>query len=324
MDTQSTRTQLIYKELGKVQSSKRISSSRIWVQCPFGTHNDSSPSLSINLDTTSKFPVGTFYCFGCRESGSWNKLAKKLGVQGFGKQDQQASYIPPNIKKRKQEMLEVKENTLEQILAGWDCLMPIPFSAEDSWRGINGKLLNEIGAQYTYDNSYKKIRVILPCYVDGELEGAIKASQEKEKISYLNSPGSWVKSKGLFPFDYIKASSYKSVVLVEGPRDALRLIQKGIPALCIFGTNNWNDNKRDLVLSLDKKVFSMMDGDLKKKGQTSTPGAMANELVKTSFRNVKVECRVLNLGKVAAKLGQKVDPANAPESVIRKVKFLVC
>ena len=325
MDDKAAKVEFVYKELSKLDLNKQISQNRIFISCPFGTHRDSTPSLSINLNSSSKYNPGSFYCFGCSEKGNWNKLAKQLGVTGFGKMDQSASYYPPNIKDRKKQMLEVGGNSLDKLIGEWNCTMPMPFAEGDSWRSIKGKVLHDIGATYVFDNTYKKIRIILPCSVYGELEGAIRASQEKEKISYLNSKGEWAKSKGLFPFDYVREqfSEKDYVILVEGSRDALRLIQEDLPAIAILGTQSWNAHKRDLILSLGKRVFVMMDGDLPKiKGQLP-PGAAANKLVKASFKEAQAECKVLNLGAIAKRLGKKIDPANAPKTIIRKIKEIV-
>ncbi len=320
MDNES-RLRLLYSELEKTHLNKNATTSRIFLSCPFGKHSDSTPSVTINIDPTSKYPIGAFYCFGCGESGGWNKLANKLGLQPFDKNKQQEySYAPPRISDKANKMLEVEDITLEGLLPEWNCIMPMPFSVAETWRGIRGDVLYEIGAQYAFDDRFKKVRVILPCTVEGELVGAIRAAQQKEKPSYLNSAGSWVKTKGLFPFDYVKAQETDYVVLVEGPRDALRLLQDGITAMAILGTNNWGDTKRDIVLSMDRQIFIMMDGDLPRKKNEDPPGTAANKLVKASFTETKAECRVINLAKVGRRLGRDIDPANAPRRVIKRIK----
>lgn len=53
-----------------------------------------------------------------------------------------------------------------------------------------------------------------------------------------------------------------TVVLVEGPFDALRLCYLGIPALSILGTSNWSFSKLSTIQGMGcKKLIICMDGD---------------------------------------------------------------
>ena len=107
--------------------------------------------------------------------------------------------------------------------------------------------------------------------IRGKQRGYIKAQIEKPKDkaipSYINSSGSWSLKYGLFPYDFatqmMKAKELSTLVLVEGPRDALRLLKYGIPAMCIMGTQSWGAAKlRLLEFTSATRIVLMMDGDL--------------------------------------------------------------
>lgn len=80
---------------------------------------------------------------------------------------------------------------------------------------------------------------------------------------YLNNP-KMDALRILFPWDFIRREFHhpKKVVLVEGQVDALSLINHGIPALAILGTNNWSTYKESMVVSAGFDcIMLMMDGD---------------------------------------------------------------
>src|SRR6185503_2323141 len=138
------------------------------------------------------------------------------------------------------------------------------------WRGIKTNLLIKMGAKVCIiskdDYSYK--RLWLPVHINGELRGYIKARFRKDPNfpSYINAKGKWSRTHGLFPFDpaieLMRKLGSKTIVLVEGQRDALRLIAAGIPAMCILGTQSWSDTKAKLLeLAGVRRLILLMDGD---------------------------------------------------------------
>jgi DNA primase len=128
-----------------------------------------------------------------------------------------------------------------------------------------------VGSRLGYDDDRDEQCVLWPVVVDGETVGGIKAKMKptaRTRVKYLNAPGPWVKTQALWPYDVVhqmlarQPRGKRTVVLVEGPRDALRLVGCGIPALAILGSNNWTTAKRDLLAQLDPdRVLFGMDSD---------------------------------------------------------------
>ena len=196
----------------------------------------------------------------------------------------------------------------------------VPFQ-EDEWRSISGKLVREIGCVLGIDRRGKELTpmLIIPVVVRKQPIALIKAKLQKDEgLSYINTNDSEIKTKGLFPFDYVerkmlKKGKYDWIVLVEGQRDALRLIMHGIPALAILGARSWSEKKQRLLLSLGKSVVLAMDGD--------AAGRKANKDIKAALgRQTKV--KVLNLSKEAKRLGEKVDPGNMDKFYIKQLQEL--
>ena len=74
---------------------------------------------------------------------------------------------------------------------------------------------------------------------------------------YLFTKGRWV-SKALYPYDYIPDN--KKILLVEGARDALNLIQYGVYALANLGTSTWSQAKIDLLVNLKPRKDLYLHG----------------------------------------------------------------
>src|SRR5690606_7832235 len=111
-------------------------------------------------------------------------------------------------------------------------------------------LLSDIGAklcqkQYE-DGSWSAKMLWLPVKVNNQTKGYIKARLKKQEgmTSYINAPGKWSLTYGLFPYDYavdvMAQLDLSTMALVEGPRDALRLLSEGIPACAMLGTQSWS------------------------------------------------------------------------------------
>ena len=173
----------------------------------------------------------------------------------------------------------------------------------------------------------------MPVNVDGETKGYIKARMKKVdgKPSYINLRGNWVSHYGLFPFDYTMQNLVnKTVVLVEGQRDALRLLSFGIPALCIMGTQNWTVHKaRLLEMHGVDTVYIFMDGDDAGIHGTEKVWELSHDLFDTHV--IKLwqikgspwlkykDCE--NPSKTAKENGEELyDPGNCPDTILHKLR----
>jgi 5S rRNA maturation endonuclease (ribonuclease M5) len=105
----------------------------------------------------------------------------------------------------------------------------------------------------------------------------------------------------------LKKMKRRYIVLVEGPRDAIRLIGFGIPALAILGSNNWSEQKRDLLMTLDlDMVLFAFDND---KG-----GKLAYKNCAPSLKGFVHRIKIKITGE--DKHGVGYDPGNCPKDQI--------
>lgn len=291
------------------------------IPCPF--HSDINPSCAVYFKATSSTP-GSWYCFGCGAHGLWDELAEALGLEQFEQKPKDKYSHPIQI-------------TLQSYNAD-EKLVFKELPKRKLWRGISTDFLADVGCKLckvVYDSGSKSDTFIyMPVNINGQTEGYIKARLKKAsgKPSYINKKGSWVKSRGLFPFDYAisKMTSKKAVVLVEGQRDALRLLSNGIPAMCIMGTQNWNDNKSMLLdIHNVKKVLIFLDGD--------DAGITGTKLLYSSIKKFISNVQVIKLWswpgspylqykdkKTALEHGlEHWDPFNCPQEIIDEIKSLI-
>lgn len=242
-------------ELVSYTGAKKQVGESLFVICPY--HAEKTPSGRIFYSADSKSP-GYFRCYGCSAHAPWNEVAPLLGLKPYGS-------VKPH---------EQYATSLRVDLDGDDDREPkqSPLPVGKKWRGFSTSFLSKVGCTMTdwYGTKY----VFMPVYVFGSLRGWIRARIRKaeDKPSYINKPGAWSKTHGLFPFDYVLKPGTETVVLVEGPRDALRLIRAGIPALCILGTHSWSTKKSSLLeVAGVKNVVFCFDGD--------DAGALAEEKI---------------------------------------------
>lgn len=309
---------IIVAELGRYMGEKLTNKKRVAIPCPF--HNETQPSLYINLDANNrKAPIGGYYCFGCRAStgknGGWNGLAKLLGLATIeGDSAQVTNYVrrdSPAI----EEQYDPEEGwNIDELLEQWNCGFYAPWPADQNWRGVPGWLVRKIGGWLSLDEKYDNQVCILPQWNGDILTGAIKARCKvfkKTRMKYLSAPGEWVKTHALFPYHTVEAMlaqrQDRSIFLVEGPRDAIRLIGCGIPALALLGTNNWGEEKRDLLMTLDPdRVFLAFDNDGAGQGAIK----LVSPMLKDYVHRVKIKFEG----------DGKVDPGNVPVEQIREWK----
>ena len=233
--------------------------------CPY--HRESNPSFRVELG--SKKYAGFGKCYACGKSAPFNEWAKLAGMKPLSKEASlmgDFAIVPPLIKEVKQEKVETED---------------IPKNKK--WRGISTNLLIDIGCKIVHHYGTKFIS--MPVNVNGEKSGEIKARIKKipEKPSYINSPGIWTRTNGLFPFDYVVENFGNSVcVLTEGPRDALRLIENNIPAICIFGVHSWSKEKAKYLNFAFEKIILCMDGDCAGiEGEKTAKSFLQNQVVES-------------------------------------------
>lgn len=261
-------------------------------------------------------------CFGCGEKGGWNKLADKAGLETIDEWKFFDSGVKNPVTKEDEERLLGSNDKVAKINKLIRTKESIPWPEELEWRGYDGKIIKAIGGIYYNDIKSDELMVGLPVNVNGKTVGAVKAflAKKEKRMSYITSEGSWVKDKGLFPYDLCrklcKKRGYNFVVLVEGPRDALRLLKMGIPALACLGTQAISKKKVILAMSVNsdvEKIWVMSDNDKAGTAMWKNIKGLTQGLISSE--------RIL-LPKEKDNDGQliKVDPDSCPSNYMNEVK----
>lgn len=242
----------VLAELSGYAGVKKVVGDSTFVLCPF--HGERTPSFRI-FHSPASYSPGYGKCYGCGAKHPWDEYAGKLGLKPYEKRAPSVSFARP-IRTKPDSADEATEHTY----------LHKPLPKGKRWRGISTDLLRKLGA--TLVQQYGTKFVYLPVTINGDERGYIRARlrKEEDKPSYLNKPGKWSEKYGLFGFDYavrlMRQAKLKTIVLVEGPRDALRLLGLGIPAVAILGTQSWTRTK-SIVLDLSgaERVVLCFDGD---------------------------------------------------------------
>lgn len=332
------RLDFVKQQLSLYSGEKRETGTSTMILCPF--HAEKTPSGSISLD--ERWP-GTYRCFGCPAKASWNDLAPRLGLQPFYKGKPKEENSMDLLMQKGLEAL-TKQKRYREDRFKFSKLPP-----NKRWRTIPTNLLIELGGKFCVKYDAERNRwgttkfIYFPVVINGEQHGFFRARLKKDTSgrnlpSYLLAAGEsgsrWSKTHGLWPFTYAVDLMHKlgstRIVLVEGQRDALRLLLMGIPAVCIFGTQSWSPNKAKLLeLAGVEHVIMMMDGDDAGIKATTTIKPLLRKLFTvTAIRLWRVEgspyLKYKNKpepSKAAKADGVSLwDPGNVPVSILQKIK----
>lgn len=326
---------IIMEELGKVDGPKRYVKTRIMIQCPF--HDERSPSCGVVTAEDGRYDLGSYNCLGCGAHGNWNSLAEKLGLQTIGslvarKGSARTDGISVRLKEMRSNMMSMKKSSMRMMMEALGSPAYTDWPKSIEWREYPGWLINNLGAYIGSGgkgrgNTIHEVNCYLPIVVGDDIVGVVKALTQKVegKLSYISSEGDWVKDLGLFPFHFVSAmldqmKGDRYVVIVEGPRDALRLILNGIPALAVLGSQNISAKKLKVIgRLLPDMVYVLPDND--------RAGQEMNKKLKW-FSDAKklsypIEC--LELPRDKDKDGKliKMDPDNMPDEILLEIYDLI-
>lgn len=222
--------------------------SEILIKCTSGEHDDSNPSLSYNLERN------VFKCFSCGFAGGQNKFLQSIGITTKIQIESKQEYKVLKLKRKLQRLINNDTIKMPRAITNvtWD------------FHDINKKTLIDFNAFLTSEYELEDY-VCIPVFQFQRLrfiDGRYKSLDKKENIpKYLRKPSNVSVASTLFPLDKIDKTNH--VILVEGMYDMLNLWQHGIRnVLCIFGANNFGQEKIDILEKLNiTKVTLMMDGD---------------------------------------------------------------
>lgn len=337
----SERVNHVKSSISTLPGKKRMGTRYSMICCPF--HNDSSPSGQVKHDVNKPRSVGFFNCRGCGEEMGWNTFAQRTGLQPFATLD--SMDVPEVNMDYLREALLGDESSSEGLQHEVYRLHPLNEHAalkmrlgSQVWRTFSFDFLKTVGCRMIEIDEWNKnlrsytteYRLFLPVYVNGELKGYVKGMPkkptDKTRPSYLNAPGEWSRTHGLFPYDaavsLMNKKGLKTIVLVEGPRDALRLLSKGIPAMCILGTHSWTSFKVNVLEQSGAEIIILcMDADragrdaarllysgMKRSINGSTKVAHPLHEVFNTFQFPLAEYR-----QDPSNEDEKIDPCDAPE-----------
>ncbi len=289
----------VIDQLERAVSDTKILRNDIMIVCPF--HPDTNPSCSVYLGG-HKGPVGTFHCWSCGASGGWGKLADKLGL------DHGEYHHPENPFGSRLRAMERKEKEEMDLRRDqFNNHMPLGSSPWEfgDWRKISEEYLVELEAHRYYDDKSGGFRIVFPVKNRiGVIIGSAARLLEDGPVPWLNSPGRWAR-KALYPLAVLPMN-IKTVAIVEGQYDAIRLNHIGIPALSIMGTQNWDHGKMSILDALGiKNIVICMDGDAAGRGaEGKIFAATENKFHRKRFRlpreNPRVDPGNMSLERVEA------------------------
>jgi 5S rRNA maturation endonuclease (ribonuclease M5) len=292
------------------------------VQCPF--HSDNSPSCGVYMHRGGKVPLGWFNCLGCGKRGGWNTFARKTGLPKIKEWDNKEKEANAVVTQEVEDRLLGSTGlTLRMLLKVMGCPEAIPWPEFMEWRGFKGQLLAAVGGLIVNDYYNDGVGVLFPVRIGKKVRGGVKAVYEKKagQTGYITMKGGeWVEKYGLFPYDYtqavIKQGGFNFVILVEGPRDALRLLKLGIPALAILGANTMSKTKAMFIQNMDVSIiYAMPDND--------TGGSAMWKNVQASFKTIPT--KRLKLPRDRDEEGKLIpmDPFSASREVVSNLKNLL-
>lgn len=235
--------------------------------CPF--HKDVNPSMKID------FEKGSYYCFGCGESGDGLSFVRKMNPR---MSDLRAcrefvrilrSKKTKHIKVTRHKKYEVcSEDNLNIAKDYYYGLKKIDWQNDDSeevqevlkymqQRGFTAKALTKIGAKITYNKSYP---IIFPLMDNNEFVGwdcrtTTKALEKKRKYLYNVGFSRATTVCGVY-------GKYEYVYVVEGYMDYLKFRQFGIHnVIAVLGWKMTDIQIKKLKDKGIKIIISALDND---------------------------------------------------------------
>lgn len=268
------------------------------IKCPFPACSDSAKQkCQIAFDGTK------MHCWVCNARGNYNTIAERLHLKKM-----------PGAANLAYKPIEEALEALNAVRAKPSLPKTVPF--DEVYRGLSPEFLARFESQKWFDNKSNAWRILWPVRYNGKLLGYVAGALDKQTMpKYRNGPeGVFRAQHALWPID--DESIKRTVVLVEGPFSALRLLSEGIPAVALLGTGAWNRRKISMLEQRAKPIRNVilaMDGD-------DAGEKLSNEVygsIKDRFERVEIfECPV-------GRDGTKRDPGDMSTKYVEKLRALV-
>lgn len=231
----------IYKLLTEHGTNPTISGKDYVIRCLNPEHEDNNPSLRVDQTT------GAYHCLSCGFKG--NILAY------YGVFTRNNSIAAENLKN--------KLNKVKSQATGLD----FPKGSEPyykSFRNISKKTIGKFECFYTNEVEELKDRIIIPIK---DISDKIRYFIGRHLHSNIGKKYVvYPRHVSIIPTPQILPPSTRSIILVEGIFDMMRLHDNGIlNAVCVFGTSTLSKNAQNLLQVYKvqgvQKVYVLFDGD---------------------------------------------------------------
>lgn len=240
----------IAEQLDKAHIDYYVGRGFISVGCIFHEHSGQKKKLGFSCRS------GGMNCWVCGKKGHWNEYAHRMNLETF-EHDEVKLQDFAALKREFDSLLAHGEPETPDWLLPWE---------RDRWRRLPRKFLITVPSYEWYDESSKANRILWPVYINDKFKGCTTARidpRDDKVIPKTRNLGGLDAQKVLFPFDHPLVIASKSIVLVEGVFDALRLLYHGVPAVAILGTGAWDAHKLTLLALREvEKLIPAFDGDL--------------------------------------------------------------
>lgn len=310
--------QRIVEQVHRLSGRKTSAGESIMVCCPF--HDDSSPSAGVFVGVGMEIPLGFFNCLGCGVKGHWNTWAPKAGLEAVPEWELRAAselVVGERSSVQDDNGSFRKFRSLKEMMRAVGRPAYFPWFEDKDWRGYNGKLLRDFGAQVCMPPGADEPVCFLPCKIRRSWVGGVAGYLQKQsgRTSYLTTRGTWVKETGLLGYDItrnlIREHNFKYVTIEEGPRDMFRMLTEGVPSVAALGAQTWSQEKTRLIETLGvQTAYVISDND---KG-----GRKLRDSLREGFRGSVVKLKMIRLPEDKNAKGKliKMDPDDAPVDVM--------
>lgn len=268
VDSRDNR-EIIMGELESFGGYQKSAGEYQMVCCPF--HPDKSPSCGVYVSVTNPEKLGFFHCFGCDVKGTWNVFAERTGLQPIQEWKNKNVHSGDLVDSAMEEaLLGSASLTARGVLKQMGVPEAQPWPTSMDWRGFPGTIVRKAGGYIAHDPYNDSVQLVFIVKYAGQVRGGVKAMYEKARkgqSSYIAMRGQWVSKYGLLFFEQARTimqrNGYTFIVLVEGPRDALRLLVNGIPAVAVLGASTMTKSKALMVTVLGvDRVYVLPDNDV--------------------------------------------------------------
>lgn len=198
------------------------------VRCPI--HGERHASLRLNIEK------GLFLCHGCGAKGGMARLAKALGVPYRYDKTQAGMFMLLNkLEKLRKGTKEeppafLPESTLDRYA------IPTRYWTDPirtGGRGLNAETVEAFDLGYDPINDYVTIPIR---NLYGNLIGVTKRYLDPDAHPRYKDPAGFQKGQNLFGSWFAAESDSPTVVLTEGPIDAIKVWQAGHVGMGVYGS----------------------------------------------------------------------------------------